>query len=137
MNPNDTTVIIKQPTGFNRNVLLMHVGDQKQGAYTREKLRYRGYGYDIVIPEWFYTDGGSIPWLLQWWVKPWGKYYLEFLLHDYMYFSGEWTREECDTLLKKTMQDAGAWDITAYTVFYSLRAFGGIAWRKHRGNQTS
>ena len=90
----------------------------------------------IVVPKNFPTDLGSIPVLLQNIFPKDGKAMFGYILHDYLYKTGIFTRNECDAILEEAMQSLGVVKWRRKSVRVGLKVGGWVAWNKHRkGNK--
>lgn len=84
------------------------------------------------VPVNFVTDFASVPRFFWRIVPPWGRYLRASVVHDYLYYTGEVMRKEADLTLWNIMNIDGVdwWRMQA--IYWSVRAFGWIAWNKHR-----
>lgn len=90
----------------------------------------------ILVPKNFPTDLGSIPVLLQNIFPKDGKAMFGYILHDYLYKTGIFTRNECDAVLEEAMQSLGVVKWRRKSVRVGLKVGGWVAWNKHRkGNK--
>lgn len=88
----------------------------------------------FTVPQGFISDGASMPrffWRLI--GHPFSMDYLrEAVLHDYFYRIQNIPRKKADNifmgLLKKQMP------VRCYVIYYALRLFGWIAWKKNKKN---
>lgn len=107
-----------------------------------------GYG-NILVPKGFIFDGASIPKFLRSLVSPTGVLFIPGLIHDYGYQYGmlitippggglfdrvTWTEDQefFDNLFRKMAKQINGMNWLDNTAWASLRAFGFIAWNKHR-----
>lgn len=86
----------------------------------------------ILVPIGFDTDLGSIPQFLQAIFPKDGEALFAYILHDYLYYTGLFTRSESDDMLREAMKSLNVswWRIVA--VRNGLRIGGWRAWNKHR-----
>jgi len=86
----------------------------------------------ILVPIGFKTDLGSIPQILQGMIPKDGKALFGYILHDYLYKIGLFTRDECDDMLREAMKalDVVWWRVQS--VRGGLAVGGWYAWNKHR-----
>jgi hypothetical protein len=90
----------------------------------------------ILVPVEFSTDLGSIPQFLQGIFPKDGKAMYAYILHDYLYATGLFTRSECDAILEEAMKSLGVGWWTRKSVRAGLKLGGWVAWNKHRkGNK--
>jgi len=109
--------------------------------------------YLITVPSWYVTDGASVPrvcWTLTG-LLPTGVHFGAAVVHDYLYqrrglltdyelvmWNGDtwsqcyrhFSRDNCDNLFKRIMQDAGETPWKATAMFWAVRLFGGAAWAR-------
>ncbi len=89
----------------------------------------------ILVPIGFKTDFGSIPQFLQGIFPKDGDALYAYILHDYLYKSGMFTRKEADNILDEAMLSLGVWWWRRKSVRLGLRMGGRKAWNKHRNNK--
>lgn len=78
----------------------------------------------IVVPAGTKTDLGSIPLFLQGLIPKDGKAMFAYILHDYLYQVGKYSREVCDDILNEAMKVLGVVDWRRYSVRQGVRLFG-------------
>ena len=88
----------------------------------------------ITAPIGMLTDLGSVPTILQNVYPKDGKAVLAYIIHDYLYQSGTYTRDESDKVLKEAMGVLGVSFWRRWSVYYGLKAGGWVAWNEHRKN---
>jgi len=91
-----------------------------------------GLGDDATILEtlaWT-TDYGSIPKAVQSIFSPM-RYGGAYLLHDWLYASEKFSREECDHVLLEALEAQGAGWWARHTIHKAVRAGAWVAWNKH------
>ena len=90
----------------------------------------------ILVPAFFETDLGSIPQFLQGIFPKDGKAMYAYILHDYLYAKGLFTRSESDAILEEAMKSLGVSWWRRKSVKAGLKMGGWVAWNKHRkGNK--
>lgn len=93
----------------------------------RELVEDYRYG-DLLVPAGFEWDGATIP--RAFWTLVGGPYHPQImaasLLHDWLYWTRAWKREDADKLLRHVMKEAGAPEIRADLVYGAVRGFGGF-----------
>jgi len=90
----------------------------------------------ILVPAFFETDLGSIPQFLQGIFPKDGKAMYAYILHDYLYATGLFTRSESDAILEEAMKSLGVSWWRRKSVKAGLKMGGWVAWNKHRkGNK--
>ncbi len=98
---------------------------------------------EYLIPEGFVFDGASIPKYFWNWLSPTGILLVPGLVHDYLYANehlirkdrtpGEKkTQKECDEIFRDAAISVNGFKVINWIAYYALRAFGWVAWRKHR-----
>lgn len=83
----------------------------------------------VTVPKGFVTDLASVPRIL--WTKypPTGRYAYAAIVHDYLYWSHELSKDEADDILKAAMKDSKV-DISTVANFHSaLKLLGSKAWK--------
>ncbi len=91
-------------------------------------------GEYIIVPSGFHTDLGSIPRMLQGIFPKDGKAMFGYIVHDWLYKTGMYTRSISDDILEEAMR---VLDVSWYTrkaVHNGLRVGGWVAWNGHRRN---
>ena len=88
----------------------------------------------ITVPIGTETDLGSIPSILQWLFPKDGKAVLGYVLHDYLYKVGLYSRSKSDDILQEAMKtlDVSWWRLRG--VRGGLAVGGWVAWNAHRKN---
>lgn len=94
----------------------------------------------VTVPKGFVTDFASIPRVFWSVLPPDGKYAYAAVIHDYLYWTQERTREEADQILKMAMQDFKVGEVTINSIYTAVRVGGGFAWsgnaeKKARGEK--
>jgi len=85
----------------------------------------------IRVPEGFITDFASIPWVFWTFLPAWGKYGKAAVLHDYLYQSDRYQdREWADLIFYEAMLVSGTKHWKAKVMYWAVRLFGWLAWRK-------
>ncbi|MEN9362165.1 MAG: hypothetical protein RL095_3700 [Verrucomicrobiota bacterium] len=92
-------------------------------------------GEEVVIPRGFLFDGASVPRAF-WSIigapnEP--DFMLAALLHDWLYWSHQWTKAKADAALRDLLVASGVSAIRAGAMFRAVDLFGGTAWRKAPG----
>ena len=86
----------------------------------------------ILVPKGIKTDLGSIPRALQGIFPKDGKAMFAYILHDYLYQTGMFSRLESDSILEEAMGTLGVSYWRRKTVKFGLRLGGWVAWNEHR-----
>jgi hypothetical protein len=87
----------------------------------------------VTVPDGFICDLNSIPRPL-WWVSTPADFPHAGVLHDYLYATQTMSRGDADGLYREALHAEGAHKFRRVTRWMTLRAFGWIAFRKHRKN---
>src|ERR1700724_4638794 len=82
----------------------------------------------VSAPTGFVTDLASIPRVFWTALPPDGNYAYAAIIHDYLYWMQDRSREEADRILKFAMQDFDINAVTVAAIFDAVRLFGGSAW---------
>lgn len=89
-------------------------------------------GVSIVVPTGFVHDKASIPQAL-WTILPKnGRYTRAAVVHDYLYWTQQCTREQADNLLMIAMKESDVGWLTRRAVYRGVRVGGGAAWQNNR-----
>jgi hypothetical protein len=82
----------------------------------------------VSVPEGFVTDFASVPRIF-WSVLPRdGVYTYAAVLHDYLYWVHDRSREDADAVLLACMEEFSVEESARQAVYWSVRAGGGFAW---------
>jgi hypothetical protein len=95
-----------------------------------DEVRYRiGNTNDIiVVPAGFVTDFASVPrsfWAVY---SPFGQYQWAAVVHDYLYWTQQCSREQADRLMRLAMDESGVTPWTREAIYRSVRLGGQSAW---------
>ena len=91
----------------------------------------------IEIPVGFQTDFGSVPRIFWFIVNPQGKAKAAFVVHDWLYKTGERSKLVSDAILLEAMEVCGVGLIQRHLVWRGLQLGGWWAWRQHRKKDKS
>jgi hypothetical protein len=83
------------------------------------------------VPPGFVTDFASIPRAFWSALRPDGEYAFAAVVHDYLYWMQDRSREEADETFKIAMQDFEIASRTVAVVYGAVRQFGNFAWTKN------
>jgi hypothetical protein len=86
----------------------------------------------ISVPKGFVTDFASIPRPLWPMLSPYGKYSRAAIVHDYLYWQQECTREQADRILLIAMKESGVSRTQCAEIYAGVRAGGGPAWESNK-----
>ena len=82
----------------------------------------------VEVPTGFVTDFASIPrafWSL---LKPDGDYTYPAIVHDYLYWNQDISKEDSDLIFMLAMEDFKIHSLTANTIYLAVKKFGQGAW---------
>lgn len=86
----------------------------------------------VTVPAGFSTDFGSVPKYARWLVSGIGLYDPAYVLHDYLYTTGNIvSRYEADKLLRRYIIDLGGPKWEANVVFAACRLGGSSHWAEY------
>jgi len=96
-----------------------------------------GYYWIEVEPK-FMTDFTSVPPIFRSLVSKWGKHGNATVLHDYLYWTQQCTRQEADKIFKDAMEVFGVHPWRKMLIYLAVSWFGCFAWEgniklRHRG----
>jgi len=86
----------------------------------------------LLVPKGIKTDLGSIPRALQGIFPKDGKAMFAYILHDYLYQVGMFSRLDSDEILEEAMGSLGVSWWRRKAVKFGLRVGGWVAWNEHR-----
>ena len=90
-------------------------------------------GVTIVVPKGFVTDFASIPQpLWSFGLSPYGRFSKAAIVHDYLYWKQDCTREQADNLLLIAMKESGVSSSQQSEIYLGVRAGGESAWESNR-----
>ncbi len=89
-------------------------------------------GQTITVPRGFITDLASIPHFLEFIESKSGPTLAPGIVHDYLYWNQECTREQADAVLLLELKDSGVSNIRRYAIYGAVRSFlGEMAYEKN------
>jgi hypothetical protein len=91
--------------------------------------------YLIIVPRGFVTDFASVPQplqILRGMRTVADRYASAALIHDYLYWTQDCTREQADGIMELALKDAGISFLERKLIYEGLRQFGQSAWDAHR-----
>jgi hypothetical protein len=86
----------------------------------------------VHVPTGFVTDFASIPQIFWSALKPDGIYAYAAVLHDYLYWHQQTSKEEADRVFDSCMEDFGVGSVTRGAMYEAVNIFGGWAWKENR-----
>lgn len=103
---------------------------------TRKEFGYdvgaEGSGNSVEVPIGFMTDFASVPIIIWSFLPPWGKYGNAAVIHDYLYWEQNRTREESDKIFREAMVVLSVSNLTSSIMYYAVKWFGFGAWSGNR-----
>ena len=95
-------------------------------------------GVIITVPKGFVTDFASIPQpLWSFGLSPFGRFSRAAIVHDYLYWKQDCTREQADNLLLIAMKESGVNKSQQSEIFLGVRAGGESAWESNRKDRAA
>jgi len=91
-------------------------------------------GQMFIIQPGYYTDGASIPrWLWSVAGSPFtGKYVLAALIHDILYATNFYSKDQCDSIFREAMHNSGVSDLRAWGMYRAVCMFGDSSYSKNK-----
>ncbi len=122
---------------FPNDHILIGQNNTRSIFFVQEDIVINWNGYCITIEAGFKTDLASTPWIF----RKSGKWNRAAIAHDYLYrgqgavnvadgTSGRLTREDADMLFLDAMAALNVGKITRWTMYASVRHFGGSSWQE-------
>jgi len=121
--------------GFKESEILLSVPTSGDLRTTKSELTYFTKIVReqlLQVPEGIETDLGSIPTVLQVFFPKDGKAMFGYILHDYLYQIGLFSRSETDDILEEAMESLSVSWWRRKSVRGGLRIGGWVAWNEHR-----
>ncbi|HET6489961.1 MAG TPA: DUF1353 domain-containing protein [Syntrophales bacterium] len=95
-------------------------------------------GVIISVPKGFVTDFASIPQpLWSFGLSPYGRFSKAAIVHDYLYWMQNCTREQADNLLLIAMKESGVSRSQQDEIYLGVRAGGETAWESNRKDRAA
>lgn len=86
----------------------------------------------VGVPDGFVTDLTSIPQLAwSFGIRPEGPYAYAAIIHDFLYWMQDRTREEADEIFLAAMTDSKVEESLRNRIYNGVRVGGGSAWKKN------
>lgn len=82
----------------------------------------------VTVPKGFVTDFASIPPIFYSLLRPDGDYTYPAIVHDYLYWTQDRTREEADDIFRFGMEDFEISKLKIVPIYEAVRLVGGFAW---------
>jgi hypothetical protein len=100
-----------------------------------EDLNYHigSSGISITVPKGFVTDFASIPQpLWSFGLSPYGRYSKAAIIHDYLYWAQECTKEQADNILLIAMKESDVSTAEALTIYEGVNFGGNPSWQSNQ-----
>lgn len=106
--------------------------DGKDRRVLTDDLTAQWGRWQIRVREGYDTDGASIP-RAAWRVvgHPFEEYEAAAIVHDVLYDSEYWVRDQADDCFHDLMRACGVGKLRAGIMYRAVRMFGGPTWKKH------
>jgi hypothetical protein len=85
----------------------------------------------VDVPKGFVTDLASIPRVFWSLLRPDGEYTYPAIIHDYLYWTQNISREKADLVFRLAMEDFSINPVTALTIYNAVRLGGDSAWQSN------
>ena len=86
---------------------------------------------EVTAPVGFVTDLASIPRVFFSLLRPDGQYTYPAIVHDYLYWTQDRPRAECDMILKLGMEDFDVSAATINAIYVAVRTGGNLSWNNN------
>lgn len=86
----------------------------------------------VKVPVGFVSDLASIPRAFWTVLRPTGRHAYAAIVHDYLYWTQERTREEADLIFRFALEDSKVEAAVVTALYQAVRQFGGSAWSNNR-----
>ena len=107
--------------------------DDKTVRLKEPYIRYSEVmGEFIEVPAGFNSDYASVPRLPLVWFILGNRGHKEAVIHDYLYAHQPVDRKTADKVFLEHLADAGMWWHRRYMMYFGVRLFGWVAWRRHK-----
>ncbi len=106
----------------------------------------RDFGYDVGaegsndtvnVEPGFVTDFASVPRVLWWAFPKWGLYGNAAVIHDWLYWEKNRSREEADRIMLEAMEVLHVPRYKQILIYHAVRMFGGWAWQRNTWDKES
>lgn len=86
----------------------------------------------VAVPDGFVTDLASIPQIVwSFGLRPEGPYAYAAVIHDFLYWTQDRSRDESDEIFLIAMADSKVEESLRYRIYNAVRLAGGSAWQKN------
>ncbi|RYD80060.1 MAG: DUF1353 domain-containing protein [Verrucomicrobiaceae bacterium] len=86
----------------------------------------------VNVPEGFVTDLASVPRVFWEIMRPEGRYAYAAVVHDYLYWTQDRSKEEADKIFRFAMEDSKVDANTLTTLYAAVDLLGRSAWENNR-----
>ena len=117
---------------FITDLKLRPLPDGKRWRLLGNLVYHSGRYGTIVVPECFTTDLASIPQVFWGILSPLAEHERAAVIHDYLYTQQKRSRRQCDVIFLEAMKVCGTGWLKRSVIYWMVRLFGGIAWKKRR-----
>ena len=117
---------------FTDNQISLSVPIEGEIRTTLSSITFVSKEGTIIVPIGLETDLGSIPRILRGIFPNDGKAMFAYILHDFLYRDGLFSRSICDDILEEAMEYLKVGWFTRKSVRAGLKVGGWAAWNKHR-----
>jgi Protein of unknown function (DUF1353) len=102
-----------------------------QDSVLMSELAYRigDTNHIIIVPAGFVTDFASTPRAIWSVLPPTGRYQMAAIVHDFLYWEQQCTREQADSLLRVAMAESLVGPFKRDIIWRAVRDFGDGAWK--------
>lgn len=119
--------------GSFKGFLILHPIDNSSYWKVLSPLTYiTNDNIKIIAPKGFNTNFASTPRIFWSFLPPWGKYGKAAIIHDFLYYSGIYSKKEADLIFLEAMKTLEVVKWKRYSMYYSVKYIGFIAWNRHR-----
>jgi len=129
-------------SSFTKELILRYDQEENVWVTNREFSYHVGTeeSEDVVtVPKGFSSDLASVPWPATLLIPKSGRFNQSAVLHDWLYnqrFIHGRSRKECDQIFLEAMGVLGVVAWKRYMMYYAVRSFGWIPWRKKNGKDS-
>ena len=128
---------MSQSSYFHENEILVSIPQSGKIRTLQKDINYysKSIGKNITVEAGFETDYGSIPRALQGMIPKDGPALFGYILHDYLYAKGIFSRSESDNILEEAMKALNVKWRYRKAVRFGLLIGGWVAWNECREKQ--
>lgn len=91
----------------------------------------RDTGQKIIVPRGFVTDFASVPRIFWTFFPKHGEYTRAAIVHDYLYWQQQCSREQADELFDIVMEDSDVDSTSRFTIYAAVRVWGDSSWQEN------